>query len=441
MRLKTTLTCSIAILTMLIASASNAAIIRDTEIEDALLRVIRPMAANAGLNPDLMQIRVIINPQYNAFVAQDNMIYMNSGLITSSANMLEIAGVLAHEIGHISAGHIPRRGEVVQNASVASLLSAVAAIALSASGASGAAFGVLAGGLDRSKQILLARSRQDEGVADETAISLMSAQNFSLKPMAEAMRKIGAERILPETRQSDYYLTHPAAKDRSAVFQDFVNRFEDDTFIEPQWMTDLHRRINTKLLGWTTPPRTILSNTLGEDDQGAIYKRAIAFFRLSDVIAAEDELRLLLEKSPNDAYYHEFLGDVLMAKGDAAAAVLSYQTAIGLMDNDLNKGQIYLSIGRALMIIGDDASLARAITILKKAAADEPEWAFAKNQLGIAYGKAGHFADADLILAEEALLQGNSRLATRLAKRVTSHTNATAIHKRLAADILLQSNP
>jgi predicted Zn-dependent protease len=420
---------------------AQVSIIRDTEIEDALLTIIRPMSEVAGLNPDRMDVRVVINPQYNAFVTTGHTIYIHSGLITSAESMLEIAGVLAHEIGHISAGHVPRRNEVIQNAGLASIFSAVAAMALSASGAGDAAFGVLAGGIDRSKRVVLARSRQDEGVADEIAIDLMASQNLSLRPMAEAMRKIGAQRILPESRQSDYYLTHPAAEDRSAVFQDYVNTHETEAIEQPKWMMILHRRITTKLEAWTTPPKNVLSHNLGGTNASEIYKRAIALYRLSDMTAAEMEMETLLAAHPRDPYYHEFYGDILMSKGEAERAITAYKTAISLMDSQLNKGQINLSIGRALMIIGSQDALTEAIIVLEKAAENEPEWAFAKHQLGIAYGRAGRLADADLVLAEEALMKGNHELATNLAKRVSTHDDSTAIQKRLAADILLQSDP
>ena len=105
-----------ALMVMAFGSVAQASVIRDTEIEHGLLQIITPMAAEAGLNPDAMEIRVVINPAYNAFVAGDNMIYIHSGLIIEADNMLEVAGVLAHEIGHIASGHIPRRNEIVKSA-------------------------------------------------------------------------------------------------------------------------------------------------------------------------------------------------------------------------------------------------------------------------------------------------------------------------------------
>ena len=424
--------------TMMI-TAAHAGVIRDTEIEDTLLEIMRPMVAEAGLNPDKMKVRVVIDSNYNAFVTANNMIYVHSGLIIEAESVLEVAGVLAHEIGHIASGHIPRRNEIMQSAGMNSLLSAVAAIALSASGNPDAAVGVIAGGNDRSRRLILAQSRQDEGVADEWAIKLMESQNLSLQPMADAMRKIGAQRSLPESRQSDYYLTHPGAQDRSAVFQDHVNQHEHGEILIPGWMVLAHQRIKTKLEGWTLPPKTILVNSIGDYSEEAIYKRGIAYYRLSDYTAAIDEMTQLTNDYPQDAYYWEFLGDVYRSNGDADAAINAYQKSIALIDSDLNLGQINLSLGRALMMKNDQDSWLKAVKVLEQAHQDETDWAFVKRQLGIAYGKSGQLAAADLILAEEALISGNIDLAVQLAKRVSNHQDVTPIQKQLAADILNQT--
>ena len=438
-RLRAILICVVAIFSTMMTATAHAGVIRDTEIEDTLLEIMRPMAVEAGLNPDKMKVRVVINNAYNAFVASDNMIYVHSGLIIEAESVLEVAGVLAHEIGHIASGHIPRRNEIMQSAGINSLLSAVAAIALSASGNPDAAVGVIAGGNDRSRRMILAQSRQDEGVADEWAIKLMESQNLSLQPMADAMRKIGAQRSLPESRQSDYYLTHPGAQDRSAVFQDHVNQHEHGEILTPGWMVLAHQRIKTKLEGWTLPPKTILVNAIGDYSEEATYQRGIAYYRLSDYAAAIDEMTQLTQDHPQDAYYWEFLGDVHRSNGDAEAAINAYEKSIALIDSDLNLGQINLSLGRALMMKDDQNSWVKAIKVLEQAHQDETDWAFVKRQLGIAYGKSGQFAAADLILSEEALISGNIDLAVQLAKRVSSHQGVTPIQKQLAADIINQA--
>jgi len=111
---------------------AQASVIRDTEIEDGLNRIIAPMAQSAGLDPAKLNIRVVIDPQYNAFVLGDGTIYMHSGLLLKAEDVLEVAGVMAHEVGHIVSGHVQRRGETVADAGLASVLGAAAAIALTA---------------------------------------------------------------------------------------------------------------------------------------------------------------------------------------------------------------------------------------------------------------------------------------------------------------------
>jgi predicted Zn-dependent protease len=96
-------------------------------------------------------------------------------------------------------------------------------------------------------------------------------------------------------------------------------------------------------------------------------------------------------------------------------------------------------MGRAYLATGDPEHLPLAIEALEMATIEEPEWAFVKHQLGIGYGKAGRFAEADLTLAEEALLKRNTELATQLAKRVSANPDATPVQKQLAADIIAQA--
>ena len=418
---------------------AHSTVIRDTEIEEVLLQIIHPMAKNANINPKQIQIRVVNNSHYNAFVTADNIIYLHSGLILSATNMLEIAGVIAHEIGHIAAGHIPRRSEVLNDATRIGVLGTALAIALTASGNADAATGVLAGSLDQSQRLYFAHSRQDESAADKWAVRLMQNQNLSLIPLTNAMRRLANESALPATRQSEYYRTHPGARERSIVFQDHVNNDEHEASADLQWMQENFIRIKTKLNAWTLPPKTTLANhssNIPED----IYQRAIALFRINNLAAAEEEMLTLLEKRPNDPYYEEFLGDILLTQGRPDAAAKYYKKSLSHLSADANKGQIYVSLGRALLMIDDQNSFNEAVTYLELARLAESDWAFAIRQLGIAYGKTGRLTEADITLAEEALLRKQAELARTLAQRAINRKGASAVHKRIANDILRQSN-
>jgi predicted Zn-dependent protease len=73
---------------------------------------------------------------------------------------------------------------------------------------------------------------------------------------------------------------------------------------------------------------------------------------------------------------------------------------------------------------------------LEQARDGEPKWTFAYRQLAIAYGRAGQLADADITLADEALMTGDTQQAIKMAKRSLSHGTVRAEIQNRANDIL-----
>ena len=84
----------------------NIALIRDAEIENTIRSFSKPLLLAAGLDPVSIRIHILKDNTLNAFVAGGQQIFINSGLILQSDNASQIIGVLAHEIGHISGGHL-----------------------------------------------------------------------------------------------------------------------------------------------------------------------------------------------------------------------------------------------------------------------------------------------------------------------------------------------
>ena len=118
---------------------ARADMIRDAEIEAGLEQLVAPLASAAGYAPGEITVRVVINPHYNAFVAGKRAIYVHSALLLEAENVLEFLGVMAHEIGHIKAGHVPRIDEAQTAATGAAALATIAAMAIAASGSGDAA--------------------------------------------------------------------------------------------------------------------------------------------------------------------------------------------------------------------------------------------------------------------------------------------------------------
>lgn len=396
-----------------------AGMIRDSELEAGFEKLSNPMAIAAGIEQGIT-IRIIINPSYNAFVAGGRTVYLHSGLLLKARSAEEILGVIAHEIGHLAAGHVPLRSEAVQEANLATALATVAAAAAAAAGSPDAALGLAIGGVDRGKRAYLKTSRRDESIADEWALQLLDETGISSFGLADVMRRLSAQNALPESRQSEYYSTHPGASSRLATFNDHIRLKEQRTREISLEDMRLLQRLVIKLAAYVNPPRQTLQKplqpawprssaepaTLAPDDDIALYEKTIAQYRYGELAASRENIQTLLARHPDDPWYLEFAGDIYLASAEAQTAARFYQAALAKRDGD---SLISLSLGRALISINQPTQLTRAVTALETSLESEPDWAFAKRQLAIAYGRLGKKSNADILLAEEALINGDRK--------------------------------
>ena len=414
----------------------SAGMIRDTELESGLQKLMAPLVKAAGYPPGAIAVRIIIDPNYNAFVAGKQIIYVHSGLLLEAQSTEEIIGVLAHEIGHLKAGHVPRRDAAIADANSANALAALAAIAVAAGGGGGdAAAGVLIGGQDQATRKLLQTIRYDEAVADELGLSLLDKTGISASGLRDMMQRMAAQRALPESRQSRYYQTHPGAVERLGVYQDHVNRKDREVTPLADDILTLAERLETKLRAYVEPPQAVLAQFTDETVPGHLYARSIARYRRGELEAAIAVIDRLIVMVPDDPFFHEFRGDILLSMAQPNASALAYETAISLRPDS---PQILLNYGRSLIASGRADDFTKAISALEKARNGEAKWAFAHRQLAIAYGRAGRLADADMTLAEEALLTGDTQQAIKMARRTLSYENLRDELQNRANDILFR---
>jgi predicted Zn-dependent protease len=428
---------AVAGLVMLAGAPASAAMIRDTEIEAGLRALLQPLEVAAGYAPGSVDVRVILDPSYNAFVAGKLLIYFHSGLIVGSTSSLETIGVMAHELGHIKEGHVQRISDDLQQASGAAALATVAAIAVAAGGGGDAAAGVLIGGNDQATRGFLASRRRAEAVADEIGLQLLEKNQLSAVGLRDLMQRLARQRSLPESRQSPYYATHPGAAERLQTFQDHLNQSPHSDNAPPLTAEELFARIRAKMIAWTESPQRVKSTEADKAPNEAIgaYMRAIADYRRGDLRTALSRMDRLIATQPNDPYFHEFQGDILFALARPDDAAMAYERALTLRPDS---ALIQINLGRALIASGSTANLQRAIAALEAAHDSEAKWAFLHRQYGIALGKSGRIAEADLALANEAILLNDGPRAAQLARRVMAVDGLDPVLHRRASDIVFR---
>ena len=405
-----------------VAWSQSVAVLRDSEIEKILRQWSDPIFELAGLDPRSVTVRLIDDMRLNAFVAGGQNIFLNTGLLLSTDSPLQVIGVIAHETGHISGGHIARSEEAVRQSQTLALLHTLLGIgALAVGGAVGsassaeAAGALLTGSGASGLRHFLKFSRTQETAADQAALTLLEANKTSARGLLSFLRKFEDQDLLSPSRQDPYTRSHPLT---SARIEFVANHIETSAFSQNEASaSDLerHARLRAKLIGFLQPvEQTLRLYPVENQSIPARYARAIGYYRDSDIDSALREIDGLISEQSGDPYFHELRGQFLFESGRLREAWPSYELANKLLPGDT---LLMCELARLEIEIGDAQLINKAIASLERVVVYEPRNNAGWWLLSIGYGRAGRLSDSALASAEQALLEGRSKDALLHAGR------------------------
>ncbi|NFV79242.1 M48 family metalloprotease [Magnetospirillum aberrantis] len=400
--------------------------IRDAEVENTIRAYATPLFQAAGLDPDAVRIHLLVDPTLNAFVAGGQNMFFHTGLLIRSERPSQLIGVIAHETGHISGGHLIRIQDAVGNAATEAVMGMLLGAALgAASGRGDLGSAVMMGSQEIATRNLMAFSRTQEGSADQAALSFLDTTRQSAKGFLEFFEILGDQELLVSTRQDPYVRTHPLTRDRVANVREHVasspysNNPDSPEFIE------MHKRMRAKLFAFLeSPVRTLQRYKENDNSLDSRYARAIAAYRKPDMDTALPLIDGLIAERPKDPYFWELKGQMLFENGRGIEALEPYRQAVSLLpDNAL------LRIGLAQVEVEqeDPSLLEDAKAQLNKALQSEPENHSAWRLLGITYNRLGEEGMAAYAMAEQTLLEGRASDAAYhagKAERLLPHTGS-----------------
>lgn len=412
-------------------------IVRDTEIERILSEWSTPIFKAAGLNPNAVKIILVQSNDINAFVAGGSNIFFYTGLIAKTDNPGEVIGVLAHETGHISGGHLIKSREALERASYESIIGTILGVgAALATGDAGAVPAISLGGQSMAQRSYLAHSRVNESSADQAAMSFFEKSAMNPTGMETFFEKLKSENYMPENQQSEYIRTHPLTSNRIEAVR---HRIEESAYKNkefPKKWNEQHARMKAKLIGFITPGQVPWIYSDQDKTVPARYARAIAAYRSNEINEALSQIDGLLKIEPNNPYFLELKGQMLVDFSRVSEAVPYYRKAIQAMPN---APLFRIALAHALIESANNkpALLNEAIGELKRALRDEPRTSRIHRLLATAYGKLGQHDLAKIHLAEEAVLQRNFEYAREHAQSVLSNAKDGSPLAMKARDILV----
>ncbi|MFL6262994.1 MAG: M48 family metalloprotease [Thermoanaerobaculia bacterium] len=189
----------------------------DPKLQEYVARVGQKLAAGSERSDLTWTFRVVDDPVVNAFALPGGHVYVTRGLMTHLTSEAQLAAVLGHEIGHVTARHSVTQMSKARIAQIGLIAGSLLSPTLA---------GVAARGLD---VLFLKYSRDDERQADDLGLRYMYAQGYDPREMPrvfEVLRRVsqgqGGQRI-PEWQS-----THPSEEERVRATSAAVARLGND---------------------------------------------------------------------------------------------------------------------------------------------------------------------------------------------------------------------
>ena len=395
-------------------------VIRDAEIEQLLRDYTQPILRAAGLAQQNVQVVIINDRSFNAFVMDGRHIFINAGALMDAKVPNEVIGVLAHETGHMAGGHLSRLRQQLAQAQVQSILALLLGVggmvaAARGNGNVGNPAAAILGPLESIRRSLLSYQRAQEEQADRAGVKFLAATGQSATGMYDTFKRLSDEILFAAHSADPYLQSHPMPADRVAALEILAKNSPNWDKKDPPELQQRHDLMRAKLTGFLDRGDTVARRyPMSDTSLAARYARAIATYRHADLRVAIGQIDGLIQAQPHNPYFYELKGQALLEGGKAAEAIAPLRRAIQLAPSP---ALIQVLLAQALNATNDPKSAQEAVALLRTALAHEPESVDGYMQLALAYSHTGDLAQADLASALAAYMRGDHPTARQLAAR------------------------
>ncbi len=360
-------------------------------------------------------------PGINAFAAPAGVVALNAGLILAADSADEVAGVVAHEISHVSQNHLQRGMEAQQTMSLPMML-ATMGLVLAGSMAGGmdaeTAQGVLATGVGLAQQSQINYTRQNEAEADRIGIQLMARAGYDPGGMAAFFQTLSRASRSMGAGPPEYLRTHPMTVSRVAEARDRAERLD----VRRPYQDDRFHLVQARLrVSMARQPEEAIEFFRGRLDQAEgveaanRYGLAMALIDAGRYTDAETEIGWLLEREPDHQLYRLIEADLLIARERIDAALDAY----GKLYAAYGQSQtVAIPYARALLRAGSPQAAERAAEILANELRRRPGDLNVSEMLAYAADRSGDPVRAAEVVAENYYQRGGLVQAIEQLERI-----------------------
>jgi beta-barrel assembly-enhancing protease len=379
-------------------------VLEDPEISEYISALGWKLAAASNTKPQELEFFLINDARINAFALPGGYIGINAGLLLAASTESEVAGVMGHELAHVTQRHIARTVEGSQAANLATWAAVLAAI-LIGSADPDVVIGALSLGQAINYQRQVNYTRAHELEADRIGIQTMARAGFAPEGMVSFFTKLEQQSRLYGSGLPEFLRTHPLnttriseARARAAEMPAPLRR------VEPVDFELMRARARVLLAERPSEPLNYFTGLLGagQDSPGNRYGQALALARLGQSEQALGVLAPVLEAYPRQANLLLLKGQIELFARNHDAALATFSRALELYPRYapaiFAKADALITVGRPEaareVLIGHEQALGTRLQTY--------------NLLAQAARDSGNMPEASFQMANFLFLRGNS---------------------------------
>ena len=380
---------------------SNMGIVEDPEVSLYVNQIVERLVKTLPPQPFNFKAAVILHNALNAFAVPGGYVYVFTGLIMNLEKEEDLAGVLAHELAHVTQHHVASRLERAQFVTLGSLLLAIAGVAVG--GSSGGAIAV--GALGAGQSAMLNYSRIDETEADQIGLQYLVAAGYPPQGMVDGFKVLRQKSWMSGANVPTYLSTHPAIGDRINGLQARIQGMGKSVQGRTQ---DNKRFTRVKTLLWARygDEQAAQQRFSGKDGLSCMG-RGIVLARINRITEANKAFDEALAASPNDPLVLREAGAFHYRKGDMSRADGLLRQAMRLDPRDYMASFFYARM------LDETGRQAQASQYYKEVLRYVPEDAEVHEAYARSLGKVGDTGGAYIHMAYSALYSNNKKQAER----------------------------
>lgn len=305
-------------------------VLEDPEVAEYVTDLGQRIAPHAHDGEHSFHFFVVNEDEINAFALPGGYIGINSGLIKATRSESELAGVLAHEIAHVTQQHIARRIAGTGKSSILATAAILAAIMLGAGGDVIPAAIMSAQGLAIQEQINYTRANEYE--ADRVGLEYLARAGFDPMGMPSFFEVLMRQAGMPGSRLPEFLQTHPLSSNRVAETRDRAERTEVREVHESRSYGLMKARVEVINARSADQAVALFETRLerGSADPAHHYGLGLALLRAGRYEEAVATFAPLLEADGNVVVFHSALGEALVLAGRDAEGLAVFERAMAL---------------------------------------------------------------------------------------------------------------